>query len=103
VSVIWAVIFIFGFYVFFAIGCISHFIKRGKKWIFFTLSAFGLIGTILMFILFNWDLGSRINTVSAAVSGTDHDTLAGLSKHHYKHNIDKENEKATKIQSPPWG
>lgn len=55
-SVIFAVILITGFYVFLALGIINNLTRKGVKWIYFVVSALGLLGTIMMFIVFNWDL-----------------------------------------------
>jgi peptidoglycan/xylan/chitin deacetylase (PgdA/CDA1 family) len=77
VSVTIAVLFIFVFFVFLAIGFISHHKKRGRKWLYFTLSACGLIGAIMMFAVFNWDLG-RVERTAAPKSGekTEKNTAA---------------------------
>lgn len=66
VIVILTAILIFIFFVSIAMGVISHFEGTIVKWFYFALSAFGLIGTILMFVFFHWDLSSGIS--SPAVS-----------------------------------
>lgn len=59
--VILAVLLLLLFFVSIALGTISYFEKTGKEGFYFTLSAIGLIGTTMMFVLFHWDLGVKIS------------------------------------------
>lgn len=61
-SVILAAVFVFLFFVFLALGIIAHYKQINRQWFYFIVSAISLIGTVLMFVFFDWNLQGGIKT-----------------------------------------
>ncbi len=95
-----AVLFFLMFFVCFVLGFIFR-KKKAGKWIFFSLSAIGLIGTLSVCSFYNWDLGNGFQTQNKASEVSKDNKQSDHRKNEQTKPNKEDSTKPAQESSPP--